>query len=321
MDDLSQDVSKIVVVQNDNTPAHFYDEALAAFPDRITLTGAVDGLQYLEQNPASVLVVEYDLSELNGVEVAEAIRDIDADRHHFTHVIVTINEADASGWNDRPESRVDTFIDRHNTNLIHAHTLAGSQLSFRINQLLADNSRLRQRCEYLEKGQLLDPVTGMGNRRFAEQTLERAIRQVESRGGAVCFLSILVENYSDVVKRYDERIGSELMAKVADRVNHLVRPLDTVTHFDTGEFALILVQPTIEQCTAACYQRIFDGIRLKSYKTPAGFLDVKIAMSVCAATAESGAPDPHIMVRTNRDHLKESSRREKIIVTHLTSGL
>ncbi|MEX2489403.1 MAG: diguanylate cyclase [Pseudomonadales bacterium] len=321
MDDLSPDVSKVVVVLSDDTPAHFYDDALAAFPDRITLTGAVEGLQYLERNPASVLVVEYDLSELNGAEVAETIRDIDADRGHFTYVIVTLDEAKAPDCNEDGESPIDKCIHRHDTNLIHAFTLAGTRLSSRINQLLAENGRLQQHCGYLEQGQLLDPVTGMGNRRFAEQTLARAIRQVESRGGAVCFLSICVENYTDVVNRYDERIGSELMAAVADRINHLVRPLDTAANFDPGEFALILVQPTIDQCTAACYQRIFDGIRLKSYKTPAGFLDVKIAMSVCAATAESGAPDPDMMIRTTRDHLEESSRRERIVVTHLTSGL
>ena len=65
------------------------------------------------------------------------------------------------------------------------------------------------------------------------------------------------------------------MKAVSDRLGHLVRPLDVVTYFDTGIFALILNQPTIEHCTAACYQRIYDGLRLRSFSTRAGFLDAE----------------------------------------------
>lgn len=319
MDKFSPVITKVVVVQDSGTPEDFYADKLDAFPDREVFTSPVDALQYLERNPANILIAEYNMPELNGVDVAEAIRDIDSERQHFTYVIVTTDNGETVTSDQ--ESRVDTFVDRNDAAMVHCSVAAGARVASRIKELIADNAGLRQRCELLERGQLLDPVTGLGNRRFAEQTLDKAVRQVESRGGAVCFLSIAVQNYTDIVRQYDEKIALDLMAAVSARVQHLVRPLDIAAHFETGEFALILVQPTIEQCTASCYQRIFDGVRLKSYKTPAGYLDVKIAMSVCAATAESGAPDPAIMIRTARENLQASARGEKIIVKHLTSGL
>lgn len=321
MDNFAPNVTKVVVVQDGGTPENFYEDKLNAFPNCEVFTSAVDALQYLEQNPANILVAEHEMQELNGIDVAEAIRDIDAEREHFTYVIVTAENVEVVGPSNEAGSSVDAFVDRNDGQMLHCSAIAGARVASRIKDLIADNAGLRRRCEYLERAQLLDPVTGLGNRRFAEETLSRSIRQIESRGGAVCFLSIALENYEQVVRRYDEKIASDLMSAVAARVQHLVRPLDTTAHFETGEFALILVQPTIEQCTASCYQRIFDGVRLKSYKTAAGYLDVKIAMSVCAATAESGAPDPAIMIRTARENLKASSRSEKIVVKHLTSGL
>ncbi len=60
---------------------------------------------------------------------------------------------------------------------------------------------------------------------------------------------------------------------------------------------------------------------MKSYKTPAGFLGASIAMSICAATAETGAPDPGLIIREARNNLDEAERLDKIVVKHLTSGL
>ena len=93
--------------------------------------------------------------------------------------------------------------------------------------------------------------------------------------------------------------------------------LDVVTHFSHGLFCLVLIQPTIDHCTAECYERIFDGVRLKSFGTAAGFQQVKIGMSICAATAETGAPDQQKMIDFAKGSLDESIRTEKIIVHHI----
>ncbi|MEX2326249.1 MAG: diguanylate cyclase, partial [Pseudomonadales bacterium] len=165
------------------------------------------------------------------------------------------------------------------------------------------------------------PLTGLGNRRLAEQTLNDAVRHVEARGGAVCFLMITVNNYADLLSSYDEKIANELIVAVSERIENLVRPMDVTTYFAPATFGLVLVQPSINQCTAECYQRIFDGVRLKSYKTSVGFQSANIAMSICASHAETGAPDPEKMISVAASNLEMASTKQSIIVEHLADQI
>ena len=82
------------------------------------------------------------------------------------------------------------------------------------------------------------------------------MRQAESRGGAGCIAMISVHNYEKVKETYDISLAGELVVNVSGRIQSLVRPLDVVTYFSPGLFALVLIQPNIEQCTAKCYNRI-----------------------------------------------------------------
>ncbi|MBD3646366.1 MAG: diguanylate cyclase, partial [Pseudomonadales bacterium] len=291
----------IVVVKNIESV-----DLLDTFAHKKVFTSAVDALQYLEQDPADVLVTEYDMPEMNGMDLIDALRDIDADRDHYTWILMTGDGQ--AGYPAESEIAADSVISNPDPDQIRNTVIAGSRMAARLNTLMNRISHLEQRCEDLEKRQLLDPVTGLGNRRYAEQILQDTIRQVESRGGAVCFLSLVLLDYDKVINTYDQKIANTLVSAVADRIQHLVRPLDVVSYFDRGEFALIMIQPTIEQCTAECYQRIADSVSMKSYKTPAGFLETRIAMSICAATAETGAPDPEVIIHTAQENIRESTR-------------
>jgi len=164
----------------------------------------------------------------------------------------------------------------------------------------------------------LDPLTGLGNRRYAEQILQDSIRQIESRGGAVCFLLISVHNLEETIEKFDKNIADQLVISISEKIQHLIRPMDIVTYYGPGQFALVLLQPTIEHCTAECYQRIFDGVRLKSYKTPAGFLPANIAMSLCASHAENGPPNPQVLIESAMKNSEAAFQSDAIYVHHLT---
>lgn len=308
----------LVIVKSDKSPTAFYDQALSEFSDKRFCEGAVHALQELEESPAHVVVIEADVGEMSGAELAEAIRDIDAGTTHFTYCILV--GASAQDLPGNFSHNVDALVASGDSIMLRACVQAGMRISAQMNILSEHNESLRAEREDLMKGQLLDAVTGLGNRRFAEQSLSDCVRQIESRGGVVCFLLIAVGNYEQVRKQYDETIQGELMYAVARRIQHLVRPMDIVTYFAPGEFALVLLQQSLEQCTADCYQRIFDGVRLKSYKTSVGYIDAHIGMSICASGGETGAPQVDTMIDTAEANLATALERRTIEVTHLNVG-
>jgi diguanylate cyclase (GGDEF)-like protein len=279
--------------------------------------GAVNALQVLEDAPANVVIMEMDAVEMTGFELAEAIRDIDEERNHFTYIILVGAINYERVQLDDFHQAIDAVTGTKRVDVMEHLALAGARISMQMNALRASNDSLQHLCNNLRKGQLLNPLTGLGNREYAEQALNSTIRQVESRGGAACIVMISVHNYEEVKETYDTSIADELIVKVSERIQRLVRPLDVVSYFSPGLFALVVIQPNIEQCTAESYNRIFDGLRLKSYTTKAGFQSVSIGMSICAATAETGAPTMDNMIKFARKELDESVRTESIMVHHI----
>ncbi len=307
----------VVVVKGGNSSLDFFDDDLMKFKKNRVCFGAVNALQVLEDSPASVVITEMDVGDMNGVELAEAIRDIDEERNHYTYIILIGAVHHDRVQQDSFHNAIDVVTGTKRVDVLEHLALAGGRISAQLNELKESNASLQSLCIELRKGQLLDPLTGLGNREYAEQALSDTIRQIESRGGAVCLVMISLHNYEDVKETYDTTIAGELVVSVSERIQSLVRPLDVVTYFSPGHFALILMQPAIEQCTAECYERIFDGVRLKSYTTSAGFQPVEIGMSICAGTADTGPPNQQMMIDTAIGNLEQSVRAEEIIVHHI----
>ena len=307
----------IVAVKGGNSILDFLDDGLMKVSDNRVCFGAVNALQVLEDAPANVVIMEMDAGEMTGFELAETIRDIDEERNHFTYIILVGAINPERIQLDDFHQAVDAVTGTKRVDVIEHLALAGARISMQMDALRASNDSLQHLCNNLRKGQLLDPLTGLGNREYAEQALYDTIRQVESRGGAACVVMISVHNYEEVIETYDTSIAGELIVNISERIQRLVRPLDVVAYFSPGLFALVLIQPNIKQCTAECYKRIFDGVRLKSYTTSAGFQPVSIGMSICAATADTGAPTVGNMIKFATRELDESVRTESIMVHHL----
>ena len=271
----------------------------------------------MEENPGSVIIIEAELDDMTGLELAEAIKDIDAERNHFSYTLL-LEKTGSKAVQIELAIHVDGWCPVKDEIMIQRMTLAGARISEQINGLSARNSLLQSQCDALQYGQLLDPLTGLGNKQYAEQILKDSIRQVESRGGAVCFLMLSINNYQELFDKHDKRIAYELVVAVSKRIRRLVRPMDIVTYFEEGKFAVILLQPTLEQCTAECYQRIYDGVRLKSFQTALGFLTPDIAMSICASEAETGPPNMETLIDTAKHNLNQANISNQVVVSHLS---
>jgi diguanylate cyclase (GGDEF)-like protein len=311
--------SHVVIIKRSQTQDAALLDIATNFSNTRIFGSAVDAVQQLEEAPADVVIIESETDDLNGFEAAEMIRDIETESGHFSYTIMlTVNsEASLAAAKDSASLKDVDAVAFGFTHLASLLT-TGLRLSSQINGLRKLNAELTRTNLVLQKNQLLDPLTGLGNRRFAEQSLNDSIKQIESRGGAVCFLLISVQNYPSIIDQYAEKIGNDLIIEIARKIGNLVRPMDVVTYFKPGIFALVLVQPGIENCTAECYQRIFDGVRLKSYKTAAGFLEADIAMSVCASHAENGPPSPETMIQQANQNIEVAFQKNAIEVHYLT---
>ncbi|MFB3106741.1 MAG: GGDEF domain-containing protein, partial [Pseudomonadales bacterium] len=226
--------------------------------------------------------------------------------NRFIHAMLTDNVRE-TGYRLAFDEGVDDFLNKANLRaqllprVIAAQRLAGVQ-----NELLRTNKLLRKKIRDLQTTDLVDPVTGLGNLKFTLERISDTIKHAETRGGAACILLVGINNLSVIEEQYEESIIDELMSGIGAKVRQLVRPLDVVTRPEANMFAVITVQPNVENCTSQSFRRIFDNLYMHSFKTSDGYIPVVVGVSICAADAETGFPQPKLFMRNAYDGLTRS---------------
>lgn len=287
----------------------------AGYQDVRMASSAQQALLMLESRPVSVLIADWLMPEMDGLELAGKVRQLDEATNHFTYImLLTAREGDQALMQAFDQG-VDDFINKSAMNqqllprIYAADRLAGLQ-----NRLLKENQLLVESNQRLKKHSLVDPLTGMGNLQFAVDRLEATIQHAQSRGGAACLMVINIDNYPVLMQEHGKIILREIMMGVARRLRQLVRPLDTVARLSNEEFAIITHQPDISQANAVTYRRIYEAFNVKALKTSKGFISLKAAMCMSAADAETGFPAPDKMMAITKQQIDQARTIGRLMV-------
>ena len=279
-----------------------------------TCNDGISALQKMEHDSPDVLIMDANMDDMDGFELASNVREIERAEHRFTYIVLISDELHNKieyTW----QANVDAIIPREAVPFrLVPQVTSGERLSGLTNQLLHENLDLNQKCGYLEAGQLLDPLTGLGNRRQAMKGMDDTIRQIEARGGAIALLLVKLMEVNDLIQEYGQAVVDELIVGVGDKIRRLVRPLDIVTYFDRGTFAIVMRHDSLDHCKEASYERIRDGLTLKSYQTRAGYLQPEIHIGICGAGAETGPPKTGCLVANAMSNLTEDTSGLKVTV-------
>jgi len=137
--------------------------------------------------------------------------------------------------------------------------------AFAISAALAiEHASLRGRAEESERRYrhmaAHDPLTGVGNRSMLVERLEHAMTRRPQPGALLSILFIDLDKFKAINDRHSHDAGDHVLKVVADRLQELVRPHDTIVRWGGDEF-LVLLDP-IENPTAALViaQRITTAV-------------------------------------------------------------
>lgn len=252
----------------------------------------LQALRSLEKRPAQIVIADWMMPSIDGLELTRRLKKQDAATGHFTYVLLLTARDEVEALDEAFEIGVDDFLNKaHLKAQLVPRVIAARRMASRQNELLRANRLLRKKLKELQAADLVDPVTGLGNRRFTLERISASLRQAETRGGAACLLLVGVSNLAVIREQYDSAVVDELMSGIGAKLRQLVRPLDLVTRPDDSMFAVITLQPDLEVCTSNSFRRIFDNLYMHSFKTSEGYIPVVVGVSICAADASSGFPD------------------------------
>lgn len=287
----------------------------AGYKDVRTASSAQEAISQLEQRPVSVLIADWLMPEMDGLELAGRVRQLDEATNHFTYIMLLTAKEGHKALVHAFDNGVDDFINKSAMNeQLLPRIYAADRLASMQNRLLRENQLLIETNQRLKKHNIVDPLTGLGNTTYAVDRLEAALMQADSRGGAACYMVIVIDNFEKLKQEHDKAIMREIMVAIARRLRQMVRPLDFVARIGTDEFAVVTHQPDITQANGTTYRRIFDALNVKAVKTSGGFISVKAAMCMAAADSETGFPTPERMMTVTRAQIPTARNTGRLLV-------
>jgi diguanylate cyclase len=117
------------------------------------------------------------------------------------------------------------------------------QLSEQIDTL----GKMEVRTEEVYKLAVLDPLTGLYNRRSGEQRLAQEVSRSERYGHPLTILLLDLDNLKYVNDKFGHAAGDELIKYLAERLNRAIRGSDLAVRLGGDEFLVILPECKLEE--------------------------------------------------------------------------
>ena len=281
----------------------------AGYQDIRYASSASEALAALDQRPASVLLADWMMPEMDGLELTGLVRQLDDSGDHYTYIILLTGNDGDTLISEAFDRGVDDFVNKATVNeQLVPRVLAADRLCSTMQRLLQEKRQLAHNITNLEQRNVIDALTGLGNQRFLRQHLATALRQLESRGGALCFLLISLENLASC----DDGRQREVLYNVGRRLQQMLRPLDVVTRLDDRQFAVVAMVDDLRECGSSSFRRVHDGLNLKALKTSEGFFSLQAAVGMLCIDASDCPLSVDAVMQAATGQLEESRRSGRI---------
>ena len=265
----------------------------AGFRDVRFAASGPEALSQLEERPADIVISDWIMPGMDGLALTRRIREMDEILDHFTYVMLMSGETEDTIVSQAFEHGVDDFVSKGalRTHLL-PRVLAACRIAGYNNSLLASNRELREQIASLERRNMIDPLTGLGNQRFTDRALSDILRQVASRGGAACVVLIHLMDYERLAGELEPADANRVVQASAARLEQSVRPMDVVTRPRPDLFAVFMHQEGVDHCEASCFRRLLQELGTIRVETMNGIHPVNISVAVGAAHVGGGIPTP-----------------------------
>lgn len=269
----------------------------AKYGDILLAKSAEDAFRYLEGDASKIDIILMDIimPEIDGIEATKRIKEKD----YLQDIPIIIITAD---------SNVNTLQNAFNAGAVDYITkpIKKIELIARVNfvlklkyemdarkereiKLVELTSQLEEKNKILEKLSFLDGLTGIANRRYFDEILEREWKRSTRDVCSLSLIMIDIDFFKIFNDTYGHLVGDDCLKKVAKTLEKAVkRPADLVARYGGEEFAVILPETDIKDAI-----KLAENMRTKVENLNIPHMNSKISDRVTVSLGVSNCIPEH----------------------------
>ena len=214
----------------------------AGFKDIRTANSANETMLMLNEKKADVILADFWMPEMNGLEMTDLIRRWDESNNRYTGIILLTAEDTTSSIVVAFDRGIDDFISKSTNQFELAARVYGTgRTAWMQNEIRKKNRELTHYYHQFDHLNLLDIETGLANIKQLRKTLASMITHCENRGGGVSLALIRVTTKENEPNGDTRKLQKGTLKTISNSLQLVLRPLDLIARYDEDTFAIALV--------------------------------------------------------------------------------
>ena len=153
--------------------------------------------------------------------------------------IIPLNSNDEFGHLASQFNDLNLNLCRANHELLNRVHFADKQLRQNVKDLKKQKAELTQMNERFQRLSITDELTGLYNRRYFEEHLEKEISLTKRHGDDMSLILVDIDHFKNINDSYGHVHGDEVLKQVANTIHNRVRNTDITCRIGGEEFIII----------------------------------------------------------------------------------
>jgi two-component system cell cycle response regulator len=247
--------ARILLVEDRASSRERILQALGARHDVIDQADPQEALFKAAEEDCDLFIISLGLAHYDGLRLCSQIRALERTRHMPILVVAELEDRDRvlRGL----ELGVNDYLSR---------PIDRNELLARVRTLLRGKryaDRLREKVQQSIELAIVDPLTGLNNRRFLENHLAATLDQARARHKPLCLMILDIDHFKQVNDTYGHLAGDEVLKGFADRIRRIIRGGDLLCRLGGEEFVVVMPNVPIDVA-----QRVAERARVSIEEAP-----------------------------------------------------
>ncbi len=225
--------SRVLLLEESPNDKSIIESVLTSINLKVHPVGSIaEAIHETDTGNYDLVMTSLDLSGEDGLFLCAQLR-----AHNATRTLPILLLA-----NDDQISRVAKGLDLGANDYL-LRPIEGTELIARTRTQLKQKQhydKLRQNYEQSLTLSLVDPLTGVFNRRYLDNHLPKILARQRVASRPISVLSIDIDHFKRINDTYGHAAGDAVLKEIVTRITRSVRPMDLVVRLGGEEFAIIM---------------------------------------------------------------------------------